>query len=757
MADYGLGNTGTLGVVPPAVLEAQLERQKNVQALNAQASQPRGPNDYNMEQLAGYIRREFEIYRNHRNSQSGWNERLMVAMRTMNGQYDSSKLAEIKRFGGSQSFILLTAQKCRGASSLLRDIYLGPDRPWALRAPASPNVPDDILQKIDVVIQGEGQAIQQQTGQPAPPADLLDKKRKLIEAAEEVAKKRAEEQTDEAEDKIEDILRVGHFYVALAEFLVDLPVFPFGVLKGPVVKVFPEVTWPKAQPGQPAGAPTVERKPRLYWYRVSPFDFWFTPGVSDIENANTIERHRITRADINDMLDLPGYNQENLYTILEQYGRGGLYDNWDTTDSERAVLESRENPAWNRSALINMMEFNGNVQGAMLKEYGLEVDDELRDYHVQVWVIGSYVIKAQLSPSPRTRHPYFITSFEKVPGTPVGNGLTDILSDIQDNANSTIRALVNNMSMASGPQVVVNDDRLSADENGEEIFPWKRWHVRSDPISTNSAANKPIEFFQPQSHAQEMFAVFKEWSALADDISAIPKYIEGGNAGSGAGRTASGLAMLMGNASKILQTVSANVDRDVLEQALLQLFDLILLTDPTGTLTGDEQVTVLGVNVVIQKETMRQRQVEFLTATNNPTDLKIMGITGRASVLRPVAKNLGLEGDEIVPTDEKIKQMQEQEEQAQQNAPVQQAVDKAVQDGVAAGVKRITTELTSGILASVEHMPLGNPTHVGTPGGEMQQGAAQAQGGQPPPPSQGAPQTNTVSNAAPQGPAPGGA
>src|SRR5260221_2488598 len=44
-------------------------------------------------------------------------------------------------------------------------------------------------------------------------------------------------------------------------------------------------------------------------------------------------------------------------------------------------------------------------------------------------------------------------------------------------------------------------------------------------------------------------------------------------------RTASGLAMLMGNASKILQTVSANIDRDVLEPALLQLSDLIMLTD----------------------------------------------------------------------------------------------------------------------------------------------------------------------------------
>ena len=87
----------------------------------------------------------------------------------------------------------------------------------------------------------------------------------------------------------------------------------------------------------------------------------------------------------------------------------------------------------------------------------------------------------------------------------------------------------------------------------------------------------------------------------------------------------SGLAMLMGNASKILQTVSANIDREIMEPALLQLADLIMLTDTTGLFTGEEKISVQGVQVAIQKETMRQRQIEWLQATNNPTDMHIMG------------------------------------------------------------------------------------------------------------------------------------
>jgi hypothetical protein len=399
----------------------------------------------------------------------------------------------------------------------------------------------------------------------------------------------------------------------------------------------------------------------LFWQRVSPFDLWWTPGCSDIEDAAVIERTRVTRADLNDLLDLPGYNVEAIRSVLDEYGRGGLNEDWDTTDSERAVQESRENPNMNRSGLISCIEYHGNVQGRMLLEYGMDkkqIPDELRDYMVQAWVIGRHVIKVQFSPSPRKRHPYFITSFEKVPGTPVGNGLPDILSDIQEVCNATLRALVNNLSISSGPQVVVNTDRLSPDEDGEDMFPWKRWRVTSDPMG-NTSSVKPIDFFQPNSNASELLATYQKFSDLADDLSAIPKYLQGNSSG-GAGRTASGLAMLMGNASKILQTVAANVDRDVFQGLLSNLFDMIMLTDTTGMLSGEESIRVKGVAVAVQRETERARQLEFLQITANPIDSAIIGVDGRATVLRKVADGIGMDGEAIVPSAEDLKAKQQQ-------------------------------------------------------------------------------------------------
>lgn len=650
-------------MVPPAALEASIKVADQKKAAELQQVTPEVTSS-----LASYIRGRYYIFRNHRNNNvAGWATRLLAALQAFKGVYPVEKLIEIRKFGGSEVYARVIASKSRGATSLLRDVYLTPDKPWGIDPAPDPEIPADILQKIQQLVSAE-MATLEQAGQPAPDIGTIrDRVTQLVEAARDQAKRQAEDRAKVSEDKIEELLEDGGFYKALAEFLVDLPLFPFACIKGPTVKIVQSVSWSE-------GGTNLEQKPRLTWQRVSPFDILFTPGVNDIEDAEIIERFRLTRTDLNDLLDLPGYNVDEVRAVLDEYGRGGLYDDWDSTDSERAVQENRENPMVNQSGMINGLEFHGNVQGRLLREYGMtpkQIPDELRDYAVQVWMIGNHVIKVQFSPSPRKRHPYFITSFEKVPGTPLGNGLPDILADVADVCNASLRALVNNLSISSGPQVMLNDDLLADNEDGENLFPWKRWHFKSDPMGSNSQV--PVSFFMPESNSNELLLVYKSFSDLADELSAIPKYETGTGAPGGAGRTASGLAMLMTNASKLLQTVAANVDRDVLTPSLQQLYDMIMLTDTSGILQGDESIRIMGVNVAIQRETQRSRQLEFLQITNNPVDAQIVGPKGRAAILRNVAQTIGMPGEDIVPSGDQLAAMQQAHVQQQKQQPPQMA------------------------------------------------------------------------------------
>jgi hypothetical protein len=410
----------------------------------------------------------------------------------------------------------------------------------------------------------------------------------------------------------------------------------------------------------------------MCWERVSPFDIYWTPGVANIEDANVIQRSRLTRAELNDLLDLPGFNTDEVRAVLDEYGRGGLVDNWDQTDAERAILESREDPRFNQSGLIACLEFQGNAQGRFCLEMGMDpslVPDPMRDYFINAWLIGRHIIKVQMAPSPRKRHQYYTTSFEKVPGNPCGNGLPDLLSDIASVMNATLRAMVNNLSISSGPQAIINDDRLSDGEDGEQMYPWKRWHVKSDPFGNNT--EKAVEFFSPASNSQELLQVYMAFSGMADEHSAIPKFMTGSPPTGGLGRTASGLSMLMQNSSKILQTVASNIDRDIIEPVINGLLDMVMLTDQTGLLTGEEKIRVLGVAVAQQRETQRARQLEFLQITANPIDMGIIGPKGRAQVLRSVATEIGMPGENIVPSDTEMDQKDKQQ-QAMQAMQMQQ-------------------------------------------------------------------------------------
>lgn len=652
------GPNPLIRIVPPAQLEEQLAIRDKEEFEQRKASEDQKENT-TLNNLAGHIRTQWEQMRRHRNSAAGWGNRLITALRAFNGEYEPDKLAQIRQFGGSEVYARIIAMKCRGTSSLLRDVYLTPDRPWAIMPPADPDVPEEIVARIMQLVTSEAE-MAKQAGQDVPATAVRDRVAQLMASASDAEKKQARARAKSAQDKIDEILQSGGFYKALSEFIVDLPLFPFACIKGPVVKIVPVVKWVNGQA-------QIGNEPRLFWQRVSPFDLWWTPGVSDIEDAAVVERTRLTRADLNDLLDLPGYNAQNVRDALAAYGRSGYVETIDGNDSERAVYENRENPNLNTSGMIDCLEFHGNVQGSLLIDYGMDrskVPDPERDYMVQAYIVGRYVIKVQFSPSPRKRHPYFISSFEKVPGTPVGNGLPDILNDIQEVSNATLRSLVNNLSISSGPQVVVRDDMVTPGEDGDNLYPWKRWHVQGDMMGMAGQTQKPIDFFQPNSNAQELLAVYTKFGEIADELSAIPRHMSGANPGSGAGRTASGLAMLMGNASKILQTVAANIDRDVIDPALTSLYDMIMLTDTTGILNGDENIRVMGVNVAVQRETQRIRQLEFLQATANPMDAQIIGIPGRAKVLRSVAGEIGLDGEGIVPPDDEIAATMQNAQQA---------------------------------------------------------------------------------------------
>src|SRR6266480_1127727 len=152
MADgMDLGQSGVIPYTPPAALDEYDIKQAKARADAQQKLQTQAP----VPELCGYIKGQFEIFRNHRNTVAGWSNRMIEALRTYNGQYNPTKMQEVRRFGGSEIYARLSAQKCRATTSLLRDIYMGPDRPWGIHAADDPDIPSAIIEKIRMLMQSE--------------------------------------------------------------------------------------------------------------------------------------------------------------------------------------------------------------------------------------------------------------------------------------------------------------------------------------------------------------------------------------------------------------------------------------------------------------------------------------------------------------------------------------------------------------------------------------------------------------------------
>ncbi len=599
-----------------------------------------------IEGIVAIIRNEFSNARNARYV-NGTSQRLIEALRTYRGDYAPNKLRDIKAFGGSEVYSRVTPTKCRGATAVLRDLYLsGTEPPWELQPTPVPTLPEDINEAVAGLVQSEVQAMKEQ-GSNITDEMVRDRMDQLMGSAQMAAIRSSLDEAKEASRELNDVLIEGGFYQALKEFLIDLPIFPIACIKGPVVRQKTKVRWVD-------GKATQETNPKLFWDRVSPLDLYFTPDASSMNESYVIEHVRFSRQELYNLIDVPGYDEDAIRSVLRDFKDKTQSRSWrDWFDSEREVLEDRDHWESSRGQLIDALEWHGCIQGQMLLDQGYdeaEIDDPEQEYFVDVWVVDRYAIKIQIAPGLTQRPKYYISSFEKIPGSIWGYGLVDILADITSVCNTTMRSIVNNLSISSGPQVVINIDRLADTEDGNTLYPWKRWHVIDDPLGNNK--EDPITFFQPQSNVGELMQVYEKFSNMADEASALPKYLTGSGAPGGAGRTASGLAMLMDNASKVMQNVAANVDDDILTPLIEGLYEMVMLSDAGPRLKGDETIVVKGVTVAVQKETDRMRKLEFLQMTANEFDMGIIGPEGRAVILEDVAEELGMDGKKIVPSPE---------------------------------------------------------------------------------------------------------
>jgi hypothetical protein len=582
--------------------------------------------------------------------------RMLACARQRKGEYAPEVLAAIlEETEGSTAFIPATNLKCTAAHDYIIDIYNSAEKPFGVAPTPVPDLP------MDLQIQAIRRVQQEISMLPEAPSDaqilqMDDTARKEVLAA---LKAEAKERAERMEAKIDDVLKESAWRQALTETVDDVVTYPSAIMKGVTYRTDKKRTWEPKDDG--SWGCVVKDKLVLDFERVSPFDFYPQRNIKKADDGYCFERLRLNRRKVSGLKGLAGYNDTEIDAVLSEAASGGIPSNWafTGTDSDADEAEERDSFMDSPEGKIDGLEFWGSVPGQWLLDWGMDgkkVPDPHKEYQITAILIGNHVVRAVLNPHPLGKKPYHVVSWKDVQGSIWGQALPEIIAPIQQALNAVVRALINNVAIASGPQLGIDRAMTAIGDDYKHLRPWQVHELdSSERMGMSASGNQlPIAWFQPAMQSEQLIRVIDAFTRMMDEYTGIPSYMSGSSQQTGAADTSSGLAMLMTAAGKIIKAVTSKIDHGFVEPTVERVFDHLMQYDPDNSIKGDASIVATGSGSLIAKEQKLIRMRELMDSSRNDVAMQIIGLPGYAEIMRRVFHAYDLDLDDIIPPAEKL-------------------------------------------------------------------------------------------------------
>lgn len=434
------------------------------------------------------------------------------------------------------------------------------------------------------------------------------------------------------EKKILDHLEESRAQEEVSGMIHEMCMLGTGVMKGPfnVNKELPRYVM-DPETGVKSYKPLIRKSFRVS--QVSLWNFYPDPSANRQEDLQwVIERHRMNAQQVFDLSERPHFNTKAIQRIIE--GKGNYVHRDFETELEADELEPE-----NIGDLYEVLEYWGYMSKEMLTEYNLPITDLIGSRaQVNVWICGDEVLRVVVNPFLPQRIPYYVVAYETDPWHLYGTGVPESMEDSQMLMNGFMRMAVDNLAL-SGNLVFDIDD--SALENGQsmEIYPGKIFRRRS---GGQGQAIYPITFPNTAPANMDMFRQVRQ---LADEETGIPSFAHGQTGVTSPTRTASGMSMLLQNASLNIKTVIRNIDNCLLAPMGQALFRAEMQFGGDIGLQGDLEVKATGSSSLQAKEVRSTRINTFLQLAAQPALAPLIKIP---TLLRELAMTLDVDPDEIL-------------------------------------------------------------------------------------------------------------
>ena len=398
-----------------------------------------------------------------------------------------------------------------------------------------------------------------------------------------------------------------------------------------------------------------DEDPRPDFEIVSPFEFYPDPSAFCIEDCMWVVHRRVlNKSQLVDLAKVDGFRPEEIEKCLDAYPKG----NWtaETWESRVYALNQRQTPL-SRGDRFVALEYWGYVSGRELELAGVDMPngyDKHKQYMACIWSIGSYCIKIAISQLEKPYIPFLVCPYEKVLYNVWGRGIPEKMRDPQDIVNAAARAMVDNMGIAAGPQVIYDTSRMINGFKFEGIKPWGVWPLKTlEGITT-----PPVTFVPVPSILNELKLLQDNFKVFIQEVTSMPDMTSGfSNSASGQhNRTASGMSMLFNAATTYTKGVVFNIDNNITKPMIRRIYDWNMQYSNDMMIKGDFSISAGGVTRLMQNESKEGSMQQLVQLVQDP-DFK--PYINKIAILKEWVRIHGFDDTDMINSDEQADQIKQ--------------------------------------------------------------------------------------------------
>jgi len=417
-------------------------------------------------------------------------------------------------------------------------------------------------------------------GQPATPQQVQqDQVKQSVEDKLRIAARGAQ-------TWIDDKLQESGYNSELRTLVDSAARLGTGVMRGPIPVVRRSM---KTEGGSLVIAEEIAPESRS----ISVWNCFPAPDCGDnIHNGQFfIEHDKLTEKQVRELQGDPSYLADAIERVIEE---------GPTANTATTMAESPSDSKDPTAKRFSVWYYHGFLSAEDVVAMGCDCGDVKGGVAAVITIINDTPVKAHLAPLSKGRYPYDFMCWQKTAGSPWGIGIARQIRACQAILNATVRSMMENAGLSSGPQIILGRGSVIPADGKWEITPRKVWLLKPDADIPD--VTKAFNAVQIPSIQQELLETVNFVLKMAENVTGLPILLQGQQGPNGVPDTVGGMQILVANASSLLRRMARIFDDCITKPHVTAYYDWMMEFGEDDSIKGDFRIVPRGSSALVAKD-----------------------------------------------------------------------------------------------------------------------------------------------------------